>query len=167
MSRFSKLFRIISVAILALSWAQGSGLAQTDDEEGLGQTHGAFVMAVMHEVVADKESQWVKGAMTAGDAADQLASIGLAPEGGWRIDKELTRQDLETAYARLLLVAKPKPATPADKDGVDPATESAGPDMSTMTIAEMIDAIIVVVREVITSLAQERQPTSPTRPLWR
>jgi len=148
---------------------------QAEAPKGVGVTQGKLIMQILKETLGPGEAEWFEGTVSPVVGAERLAAIGLVPDGGWRVDEELTRQDLETAYAHLIAVMHPKnsatdePAEDgaADSDDAAASTEVAAPNVQTMTVAEMIDAIIQAVREAKNAVSQERQPTSPTRPLWR
>lgn len=140
--------------------------ADEEDIEGLGVTQGQFALQVIHEVRAER---FFEGALTARKAADRLAYLGLAPEGGWRIGRELTRGDLESAYGRLLGTLEratdlPPEEPEAEGEGEEPPPETP---ISEMTIAELMEKISEAVRKALAVVTTERQPISPSRPLWR
>lgn len=155
--------------------AATNAVAVAKESTGVGVTQGKLIMQILKETLGPGEAEWFEGTVSPVVGAERLAAIGLVPDGGWRVDEELTRQDLETAYAHLLAVMHPKnndtgePADDgaADDDAAGVAPDAAAPNVQTMTVAEMIDAIIQAVREAKSAVTQERQPTSPTRPLWR
>ena len=107
-----------------------------------------------------KAERLFEGGVTAVKAAEKLAGLGLAPEKGWRVMAELTRPDLESAYMRLTTTIE-RPAETEDGEAPPPV------DLSAMTIAELMEKITQVVKEAIHIMTTERQPISPSRPLWR
>ncbi len=129
----------------------------TEQPAGLGMTQGTFAIILVREAKAER---LFSGEVTALLAADKLAGLGLAPENGWRIKSELTRPDLESAYLRLTQTM----AQEAKGEG----DEEAPPvDLSAMTIAELMEKITQAVKDAIHIMTAERQPISPSRPLWR
>jgi hypothetical protein len=124
---------------------------------GLGMTQGTFAIILVREAKAER---LFAGEVTAAGAADKLAGLGLAPEKGWRVMAELTRPDLESAYLRLT-------QTMAQKDGGEEGEADPPVDLSAMTIAELMEKITQAVKDAIHIMTAERQPISPSRPLWR
>jgi hypothetical protein len=120
--------------------------------EGLGMTQGKFAVLVIHEARAER---FFEGEITGTTAAEKLATLGLAPEGGWKVNQELTRGDLETAYQRLMAQTR---------KGEEEAAEE---DLSDITIAELIDKIVEEMKKVFATISTERLPVSPTGWNWK
>jgi len=135
--------------------------AAEESSPSLGMTQGKFAVLIIHETKAER---FFEGPITGATASKKLASLGLAPEDGWHTDADLTRADLESAYARL------KTSMGADKEeaaaeGDDVA--NAGGGVSGMTVAELIDEIVAAMKKVFERVSSERMPASPTGWSWK
>jgi len=134
---------------------------------GLGLTQGKFAIQIIHEVRAER---FFEGTLTAALATEKLAEINLIPAGGWKIDKELTRDDLGSAYKRMISHGKAareageaEGAEPEEKaDAGDPDED----DPANMTIVELIEKITEAVRKAFAQIELERAPISPTGAAW-
>ncbi len=126
------------------------------ENPSLGMTQGKFAVLVIHETKAER---FFEGPLTGATAAKKLASLGLAPDGGWRTDADLTRADLEAAYVRLKASMS---ASEEAEEGAD-----AGGGVTDMTVAELIDEIVAAMKKVFTRISSERMPVSPTGWSWK
>ena len=140
--------------LLSAAHAEEAATTETAPSTGLDMTQGKFLMLVVH----DAEAQGLfEGPVTASDASEKLGNLGLAPEGGWQVTQELTREVLESAYKNLLGVIQ---------DAPEEGEEVAAEDTSGMTIAELIDLIVAAVNKATAKVTNDRTPVSTTSQHW-
>lgn len=134
--------------------------APDESSPSLGMSQGKFAVLVIHETKAER---FFEGPITGGTASKKLATLGLAPEGGWRPNADLTRANLESAYGRL----KASMSDAGETAPPDAEVANAGGGISGMTVAELIDEIVSAMKKVFARISSERMPVSPTGWNWK
>ena len=130
------------------------------EAETLGLTQGKFLLQVVHEVGAEG---FFEGAVTADIVGERFANLGLAPDAGWQISEDLTRDVLAQAYNRLVsTMGEQSSVEDTEEDGAEPVQAS-----SEWTIAELVEKIMEAVKDALVNIQCERQSVSPSRPSWR
>ncbi len=156
--------KLVLNAVMVMALLVAAGIAEEPvevppavaEEDTLGLTQGKFLLQVVHEVGAEG---FFEGTVPATVVADRFANLGLAPDGGWDVDGELTREVLAQAYNRLVATM----TGPSD-EGEGAAVGTASDDW---TIAELVEKIMEAVEEALVNIQSVRLPVSPSRPTWR
>ena len=139
----------------------GLGADADEKELGLGLSQGKFALRIVR--AADAEGLF-DGTVTAKQSSEKLAGLGLAFENGWQVNEELTRGDLVFAYNRLTKMGERVSSKPSEASGESAKDDAVKPE--DMTVTQLIDAIVEAVKDALASITTERQPVSPSRPLF-
>ena len=120
-------------------FAQDQAETPEKPEKVAGETQGQFLMRIIRTVneKKGKADAMFKGTVTEVSASGKLSELGFSPGKGWLVREEVTRQQQNEAYERLVGITAELEAT----------GETDKPRAEEMTSVELYEAIIEAVKE--------------------